>query len=232
MDTSSENPTHAERHEPGRDRDAHRIVFQPFVEFATREVRGYEALARFEDGRIPPAHLEQAEAEHRRRALELRLLHSAVTAAEHLPADMIVTVNASADTLIAPELGRPFPAGRRWGIELSETSALPPETDLLVVCHAVGAQLLLDDVGAANACEEWIRTIHPDIVKIDRAVVWGAAEGDPLRSAELDAFSRAARDVGATVVVEGIETTAHQTTAVSYGATHGQGYLYGRPGPV
>lgn len=41
-----------------------------------------------------------------------------------------------------------------------------------------------------------------------------------------------AETTGATILAEGIETEEHRAIALAYGATLGQGWLFGRPGPL
>ncbi len=210
----------------------HTVVFQPIVDLATGAVRGREALARFADGRTPLEHLAAARARGMRTRLELALARTAVTAARALPAHEKVSVNASAATLASPELEELFDDSRTWGVELAETSDLPVAFSLADRCRALGVELLLDDVGAGRACREWVQSLRPDVVKIDRGVLWRASDGDEEAAAEFDGFVEAARRVGARTIVEGVERRAQARFAREHGADSGQGFLFGAPAPL
>lgn len=210
---------------------AHEIHFQRLVDARSEGVIGYEALARFADGRPPTAHLADASAAGELARLETLLLHSAVEAARAIPADLLVTINASAETITAPELDGALPAGRRWGVELSETSDIDADGDLRLRVSGLGALLLIDDAGSQHACLEWIPTLRPDIVKIDKNVVWEACNRRAARR-RLDEFVAASRQVGARTLAEGVETDLHARVVVDAGIDYAQGYRYGRPAAI
>lgn len=207
----------------------HRVAFQPIVDVQTRAVVGYEALARFADGRSPLTHLDEARDGGRLAAVEIDLIRSAVREARALPADLLVTVNASADTLESEEFEGLLPPVRPWGVELTELSdvheregRLRDRTDTLEV------SLLLDDMGSARTESEWIVAMRPDIVKIAKEIVWAACEDRAART-QLEDFVAWARLIDARVLAEGIETAAHDELLVDAGIELAQGFRHGRP---
>lgn len=210
----------------------HRIVFQPLVSAESGSVVGYEALARFADRRPPVDHL--AAPPCGLIELELALARSAVAAAAAIPARYAVTINLSAETIAEPAMREILSAGRRWGIELLETSILDAGSRVRELVDDLGAMLLVDDAGADHAGIDRVLELRPDIVKIDKSIVWGACPdehgvADPALTARLHAFVAAARRVGARTLAEGVETERHRRVAIDAGIDYAQGYLHGEP---
>jgi len=213
---------------------AHHIVFQPLVAVREKTVVGYEALARFEDARPPVAHL--AAPPCGLIELELALARSAVAAASAIPRRYAVTINLSAATIAQPAMREILPPGRRWGIELLETSILDADSRVREHVDDLDAMLLVDDAGSDHASVERVLELRPDIVKIDKSIVWGACPdergaADAELVARLHAFVAAARRVGARTLAEGVETEAHRRVAIDAGIDYAQGYLFGPPAP-
>ncbi|MFD0525261.1 EAL domain-containing protein [Paractinoplanes durhamensis] len=72
--------------------------------------------------------------------------------------------------------------------------------------------------------------LHPDVVKLDMQLL---REPDEPRTARVVAAVGAyAETSGAAVLAEGIETARQAMAARTMGATIGQGWHYGRPGPL
>lgn len=205
------------------------MAFQPIVDTHTHHVVGYEALARFDDGCSPLDHLEEARVAGRLTAVELDLIRSAVRAARALPEGLLVTVNASADTLESASFEGLLPPVRPWGVELTELSDVAEREDRLRErTDALEISLLLDDMGSARTESEWIVAMRPDIVKIAKEVVW-AAGADRAARTELEDFVAWARLIGARVLAEGIETQAHDDLLCDVGIELAQGFRHGRP---
>lgn len=204
-------------------------MFQPIVDLHAWRVVGVEALARFDDGRWPLDHLAAAEARGERQRFELRLLATAVEAARALPKGILVTLNASGSTMLAPELAELLArVDRPWGLELFEGPTAAPLTEIRDRVTALGGRLLVDDAGSASADVARIIALRPDVVKIDREVFWRAT-ADARPPAALHTLLDAARSLGSQVLVEGIEDAAHVDLARELGATLGQGFHLGRP---
>ncbi len=74
-----------------------------------------------------------------------------------------------------------------------------------------------------------LRDLKVDFVKVDREVVWRAMEDSSAR-AVLASITTFARQTGAYVIAEGIETDA--MLEMVHDAQGVQGYLLGRPGEL
>jgi EAL domain-containing protein (putative c-di-GMP-specific phosphodiesterase class I) len=124
-------------------------------------------------------------------------------------------------------------------LELTERSRarLPAVLAEASRLRGLGFGLALDDVGAGNAGLEVLRELAFDYVKIDRGVVQ-AAPTDRGARAVLLAVVTFAREVGAYVIAEGIESrellafVAEADSSgdeAAAGVRGAQGYLLGRP---
>ncbi len=90
--------------------------------------------------------------------------------------------------------------------------------------------IALDDLGADWRSLALLPFVRPDVVKLDMDLV---AKPIDDRAARLGKAAREyARSSGARVLAEGLETDAHVERALSLGATLGQGWRFGRPGPL
>jgi hypothetical protein len=71
--------------------------------------------------------------------------------------------------------------------------------------------------------------VRPDIIKLDQALIRDI-DTDPARMALVESFVRFARDVGATVCAEGIESLDELAVLAELDVQWGQGYALARPG--
>lgn len=201
------------------------VVFQPIVDLHTGETIGFEALARFHDGRGPAERLAEARAAGTLVELELRLIEQTAATSRLIPEGMLVTVNASGPTLDRLRADGPRLDERlRWGVELSEASSDEESARAREACDALGCLLLIDDAGTDCSTVERIRTLRPDMVKLDRSLV----AGHPTPAA-LEALVAAAGEVEARLIAEGVESAAEEDLVRSLGIGLAQGFRYGRP---
>lgn len=92
----------------------------------------------------------------------------------------------------------------------------------------IGVRVAVDDFGAGHSTPDRVRMLRPDIVKIDGGFFQRTA-ADAEASSMLSPLFHKLRELGALVLVEGVETPAHLWTAIDAGADHLQGFLLGRP---
>ncbi len=72
--------------------------------------------------------------------------------------------------------------------------------------------------------------IEPDVIKLDLRLIQQNTTAEI--AAVINAVIAQAERTGAIVLAEGIETEQHRSRALAMGATLGQGWLLGRPGPL
>jgi EAL domain-containing protein (putative c-di-GMP-specific phosphodiesterase class I) len=217
-------------------------VFQPLVDLYTGEVLGYEALARGPEGELerPDQLFAAARAEDRLAELDRACRRAAVVAAYHAglrePSTLFVNVEPEVVGLGLddgePEAAR-LPDGIRLVVEVTERALAARPADLLPAVErlrAHGIGIALDDVGVDRRSLALMPFLRPDVIKLDLRLTQDPPSEE---IAEVhNAVSAHAERTGASVVAEGIETEEHAERARAMGASVGQGWLYGRPGPL
>ena len=94
-----------------------------------------------------------------------------------------------------------------------------------------GFRVAVDDAGAGFAGLQHILRLRPDIIKLDLSLTQGI-DVDPIRRALGLSLVGFARDIGAALIAEGIETAAELDVLRGLGVRWGQGYYLARPGPI
>lgn len=215
-----------------------RVASQDLVELGHGARVGVELLVRGPLGEFEqPADLFRAALESDLLgALDEACLRTCLAAA-HRTGVGDVHINVYPRTLLAlwPEhlLGFLHPSTKpeRICLELCEQQVVGRPAYLverLRALRALGFRIAVDDVGFGNSCLESLIVLEPDVVKIDRCFVTGAAE-QPEMAHNLGRLLKVAKALGATAVVEGVEQPADAALARSLGAEIGQGYLWSRP---
>ncbi len=214
------------------------IALQPIVALDSGGVVGAEALARFtgEDGTQLPTEetFVDAHALDLGIELELAVVELALSRHDRLPADLYLACNVSPAVLTRPELAALFADhDRPLVVELTEHDPVEDYAELdaaLTRLRHDGARVAVDDVGSGFASFRHVTRVRPEILKLDRTLVCGIDE-DPVRQSLASAIVAFARDIGATVVSEGIESEEELTCLVDLSVGCGQGFLLGRPEP-
>lgn len=221
-----------------------RSVFQPIVDLYTREVVAYEALVRGPAGSPLelPAHLFEAAREQGHlvdldwtcRALAVE---TALEAGFRRPLSLFVNTETSAlDTPVPPEhLATVARASQELDlfVEITERELLMHPASVLRAVDGMRARgfgVALDDVGTEHASVALMPFIRPDVIKLDLRFVQQRTDVEIAAAAV--AVAAHAERTGAAILAEGIETDEHLALARALGATYGQGWLFGRPGPL
>lgn len=207
-------------------------------------VVGYEALARGPEGTdlaSPDALFAAARVDGRLAELDwacqLTATRGAAEAGLQAPMSLFVNAEPAAfNTPIPAKVGtelRDALHRHRVVLEVTERAlAEDPASLLRTVARAreVGCVIALDDVGAVPESVALLPFVEPDVIKVDGAVVRQPL--DAASSATINAVRAQAERTGAALLAEGIETDEHLGRARSIGATLGQGWHFGRPGPL
>lgn len=136
------------------------------------------------------------------------------------PPDLLDAVDAAHSRLrVVSEFTERDLAGRPAGLLAAAASA-----------RQRGWGVALDDVGTEPASLALLPLVHPDVVKLDRRLIQQRSDSDV--AGIVTAVLSYAESSGAAILAEGIETDEHRAVALAYGATLGQGWLFGRPGPL
>ncbi|MEA2210785.1 MAG: hypothetical protein QOF83_733 [Solirubrobacteraceae bacterium] len=211
------------------------VAYQPIFDLRTHRCLGIEALARFPEPFTRPD-LTFAAADSVGLGLELEelIVRRAWRLLPQLAEHQYLALNLTPESLLA--LARQ--ASHREEvplsslvIEITEHVAIDAYADLLGEIEQLrdrGLRVAVDDAGAGYASLRHVIELKPDIVKIDRSLIHGLAE-DCARRVAVSAFVSVARDLGATVVAEGVELRADRDAVQELGVHAAQGYLLGRP---
>ena len=221
-------------------------AYQPIVELGNRTVVGWEALARLDGGERsgirPDLLFELARSAHLTGELDWQCRAAAARGA--LAAG--ICVGRSLFINVEPAaMGAPCPdgleavfetldaTGADVVVEFTERDLARDPAELLAVAAAyrrMGWRIALDDVGAESASLALLPFLSPEVIKLDLRLI---QERHSVEIAEVvNAVLAEAERSGAQILAEGIETESHLTTALAIGATLGQGWLLGRPGPL
>ena len=219
------------------------VHWQPVVHLATGDVRGCEALLRWEHPQrglvgpedfIPVAEEDGLIVPVTRWLLETTLTQAVAWAEAGL--DLVVAVNVSAvhlstGTLVDDVLGAVARTGvppRRLVLELTET-ALARDSDRaaeqFAALRSQGVRLAIDDFGSGYSSLSAVASLPADVLKVDRTLVAGPL---PARSATPDAVLAAVTALGRAldmrVLAEGIETPEQLARVCAVGCEYGQGH--------
>ncbi len=217
--------------------------YQPLVDLGTKQVVGFEALARWTHatlGSVPPERfIPVAESCGLINELTDHLLQQAANAACKWPDYMTLAFNISPSQLKDHSLGLRILSilaesglsPRRLEIELTE-AALVRDLDgaqmVLGALRNAGVRIALDDFGTGYSSLYHLRNLKFDKIKIERTFV-DNMERDPEAFAIVRALLGFGHGLGLTVTADGVEQRAQAAILHKYGCEQAQGYLYSRP---
>jgi diguanylate cyclase (GGDEF)-like protein/PAS domain S-box-containing protein len=154
---------------------------------------------------------------------------------------LFVSVNVSSKQLIQPHLVAQIRtaleqsslAPQDLRLEITETVFLSnPDLALAVLTELndLGVRLYIDDFGVGYSALSYLQRLPVDTLKIDRAFIHDInASGG---SSDLVAsIVRLARDLGISVIAEGVETQSQQDFLRNLKCGFAQGYLFAKPLP-
>ena len=229
------------------ERDEFFLHYQPIIEVRTGEVKGIEALVRWQHptkGRIDPGRfIALAEETGLIVPMGRWILREACAQAQTLdprPDGPHIAVNVSAVQLHSPDLAADVTealstsglAPQRLLLELTESTMIEDyveAADRLAELRSMGVRIALDDFGAGYTSLRQLQTFHVDVVKLDQSFIKDTMEHD---SGVLDGLISMANSLGLETVGEGIEESAQLDRLREAHCRYAQGYLFSRPVPV
>ena len=226
-----------------------RVHYQPIVEIHTGEVRGVEALVRWEHPErgwiLPSEFIGIAEESGLIADVGDFVLREACTQMQRwgstldLHADFQLHVNVSPRQLRSDHLidqVRQVLAETRLDpgrlvIEMTE-SFVGEHGDVarerMRELKTLGVGLAIDDFGTGYSSLAILQDMPFDILKVDRAFIDGVAD-DPRRRAFTEAIFGLGATLGLRMIAEGVEREQQREALLSLGCTLAQGYLFARP---
>jgi diguanylate cyclase (GGDEF)-like protein len=224
------------------------LAYQPQIELPSGRITGVEALVRWhhpEHGVLaPPRFIPLIEQTALIGPLTLALIDQALgqlVTWRKLGIDVQMSVNLSARNLVDAELpqqiadmlGRHRVAPDRLVVEVTESAAMDDPRRAVVVLaalRATGIGVSVDDFGTGNASIEYLAKLPASEIKIDRSFITDILD-DPRSESIVRSTIDLARNLGLTVVAEGIETEAVLRHITALGCDTAQGYFISRPQP-
>jgi EAL domain-containing protein (putative c-di-GMP-specific phosphodiesterase class I) len=215
-----------------------RIVFQPVFTLSSGVLEGYEALSRFEGApqRSPDLWFADAAAAGLSTELELCAIDKALALAAQLPQQTFVSVNLSPSTVSADRTSASVAAipPDRLVLEITEHAAVADYAVLKESLRSLrrrGIRLAIDDAGAGYSGLNHIIELVPEFIKLDLFLTRGI-ESDAVKRALAAALVSFARQVGACLIAEGVETAAELGVLEELGIQCAQGFYLGQPLPL
>lgn len=225
------------------------LHLQPIVELSSGKVHGHEALVRLPglDGELlsPDRFIGHAERSRLIGQLGHQVLEQALA---YLRQGSPGTEPLSIAVNVSPlELNDPDYATRvlescasagvnpdRLQLEITETAIITQPTStakVLSQLRQAGVRIHLDDFGTGYSSLSLLSELPVDGIKIDRSFTAALGE-DRSRTAVIQAITHLCRELGLSVIAEGIETEDQLQRLLEFGCDQGQGYLFGRPQPL
>ncbi len=224
-----------------------RLHFQPIVELATTQVRGLEALVRWEHpehGPISPAEfIGVAEQTGAIGELGRWILHEACRQFQEWAGqsprvrDWFISVNISGHQLRRGDLFHVVTEAiastgidpRCLVLELTESVLMDNTEHAIAVLETIrdlGVRVAIDDFGTGFSSLAYLKRLPVDVLKLAAPFVHGLSGGDePLTGAII----HLSRTLGLDVVAEGIEHRSEANSLRTMNCAMGQGYFFSRP---
>ncbi|KKB80955.1 diguanylate cyclase [Devosia soli] len=218
-----------------------RLNYQPFVELEGNNIRGFEALLRWQHpvrGNVPPLDfIPMAEETGLIVKIGEWVLRTACEAAVSWPENLTIAVNVSplqfkSDNLldtVEATLKETGLAANRLELEITESALLDDTENVLATLHALrglGVKISMDDFGTGYSSLSYLQKFPFDKIKIDRSFVVGESSDS---QAILKAVAGLGSSLGIAITAEGVETSDQLEHIRSQNCTHVQGYFTGRP---
>jgi diguanylate cyclase (GGDEF)-like protein/PAS domain S-box-containing protein len=235
------------------ERGEFRVFYQPFVQVATGDVIGVEALVRWEHperGLVEPNDFVPLAEETGlivpigRWVLE-EACRQAVLWQQSMPPGhpgFSVSVNLSPRQLSEPSLANDVAAiiassgiepDTLW-LEITETTLMHDAESAVSALRALRAQgvhLAVDDFGTGYSSLQYLKRFPVEALKVDRSFVDGLGR-EPEDSAIVGAVISLAHSLNMVCVAEGVESTSQLRELQRLDCNIGQGFLFGKPQTV
>jgi len=216
--------------------------FQPLIDLSTRELVGFEALARW---RSPTrgfmeaeGFIEAAERTGLIAPLTMTIMEQALSEARDWPAHLKIAVNVSPvqfrDRTLAEQVMKllakiGFPS-HRLEVEITEASLLEDRDQVLTIIQSlknVGVTISLDDFGTGYASLAQVNNLPIDRIKIDKSFISTMVKSEQT-AAIVDTIASLGHTLSVPITAEGVESEQIRAELKKFGCSEAQGWLFGR----
>jgi EAL domain-containing protein (putative c-di-GMP-specific phosphodiesterase class I) len=214
------------------------MAYQPIVSWSRRTVFGYEALLRSSEPSLPnpAAILDAAERLERLPDLGRAIRAAACRPPAPLPDGAVLFVNLHTHDLLDEDLFDPTSplaaASRNVVLEITERASLHHIPDVqarIARLREMGFRIAVDDLGAGYAGLTTFAQLEPEVVKLDMSLVRNV-HLQPTKQTLVRTMIAMCKELGMSVVAEGIETPEERDVIVAAGCDLMQGELFAMPG--
>ena len=214
-------------------------AFQPIVDIQAREVFAHEALVRGPAGEPADTVLSRVTAENRY-SFDQACREKAIRTAAGLQLPSFLSINFLPNAIYRPEvcIRSTLQAAERYGfpveriifetVEGEQVSDGKWLAEILSEYKRIGFKTAIDDFGAGFAGLNLLADFHPDIVKLDMALIRGIDHSRSRRAIVAGVISMC-DELDIEVIAEGIETADEARCLSDLGIRLMQGYWFGRP---
>jgi len=231
------------------ERNEFELYYQPQMHLAGGHLIGAEGLIRWrhpERGLVSPGEfmpvVNTSPISERIAEWVLETACAKAAAWELAGYDLRIGVNLSPSQLksgdlagsVAQALARTGLSPTKLELEVTEDILLHDEQSALntfLRIQALGVRLVFDDFGTGFASLSYLKKFPLDGLKIDQSFVFGLL-ANPDDAAIVNSTVGLSKQLGLSVIAEGIEDRATADFLVSMGCAEGQGYFFGRPMPA
>lgn len=219
------------------------VHFQGQNDIASRELVGFEALARWrhpERGLVPPSDfIPVAETTGLIREIGIWVLHAACREAAGWAEPLRVAVNVApqqlsqhdfAETVLDALLTSGLEPSR-LELEVTEASVISDKRraeEVMAALKATGVRIAMDDYGTGYASLSTLQTFPFDKIKIDQSFIKPLGH-DRQAAAIVRSTLILGEALGIPVLAEGVETEAQLAFLDRARCREAQGFLFGRP---
>ncbi|SNZ05555.1 PAS domain S-box-containing protein/diguanylate cyclase (GGDEF) domain-containing protein [Cohaesibacter gelatinilyticus] len=223
------------------------VVFQPIVGLKDRQIKGFEALARWthaQRGIVPPSEfIPAAERTGLIVPLGIYIMEQAARQlsvwqqSQESLGDLFMSVNVSSRQLLRHDLINDVKTVlsrsnvKRGTLKLELTESLVMEnpeyaSQVLEKLRNMGAGLSLDDFGTGYSSLAYLQHFPFDTLKIDKSFI---GQSSQVTSVILSSIVALAKDLDLNLVAEGVENEEAVSQLLAMGCPLAQGFLFGKP---
>jgi diguanylate cyclase (GGDEF)-like protein len=216
--------------------------FQPLIDLATRDLVGFETLARWRSPKRGLLEAEQfmevAESTGLIGPLTMTVIEQALKDARTWPANLKIAVNISPVQFRDPQLAEQiiklltetgFPASR-LEIEITEASLLEDRTQVITIIQSLknlGVSVSLDDFGTGYASLAQVNSLPVDRIKIDKSFISTIVKSEQT-AAIVGTIASLGHTLNVPITAEGVESEQVRNALKQFGCSEAQGWLFGR----
>jgi EAL domain-containing protein (putative c-di-GMP-specific phosphodiesterase class I) len=221
-----------------------KLLAQPIIDVATKEVRAWEMLTRGPEGTALESPLQLfsvARQTNMLYELEMIVLRKTLDQITSTGCQDDIFINFTPITLGNFRFVRDLKTmmksyegikPNQITLEITERDSIEGIDNFIYnikVLRGMGIKIAVDDTGAGYASLNTISEIMPDVIKIDRSVIQNI-DKNSVKESMLKGLLLVAKEAGSTVIAEGIENE-HEASVLSRNKVElAQGYFYARPG--